>query len=181
VNLVPAQYREVSVTEVPVPLEEDALRGYLVGRDVYRRTRYVIARHGAAVAERHADDLIAGERGAVPRSVQGDEGVAAALRREHRAAVEQHAEGRGVRFDEQGRVDALRHEVAPFAGVPRIFVRADVRIRPAVERAVADVGDVVGNEIVAETVAFIDRGPERAALRLECQADGIAKSAREDA
>ena len=48
VNLVPAQYREVSVTEVPVPLEEDALRGYLVGRDVYRRTRYVIARHGAA-------------------------------------------------------------------------------------------------------------------------------------
>jgi hypothetical protein len=48
VNLVPAQYREVSVTEVPVPLEEDALRWYLVGRDVYRRTRYVIARHGAA-------------------------------------------------------------------------------------------------------------------------------------
>ena len=48
VNLVPAQYREVSVAEVPVPLEEDALRGYLAGRDVYRRTRYVIARHGAA-------------------------------------------------------------------------------------------------------------------------------------
>ena len=27
-NLVPAQYREVSVAEVPVPLEEDALRAY---------------------------------------------------------------------------------------------------------------------------------------------------------
>jgi hypothetical protein len=50
VNLVPAQYREVSVTEVPVTLEEDALRGYLAGRPVYRRTRYVIARHGAASA-----------------------------------------------------------------------------------------------------------------------------------
>ena len=48
VNLVPAQYREVSVTEVPVALEEAALRGYLTGRPVYRRTRYVIARHGAA-------------------------------------------------------------------------------------------------------------------------------------
>jgi hypothetical protein len=48
VNLVPAQYREVSVTEVPVALEEDALREYLTGRPVYRRTRYVIARHGAA-------------------------------------------------------------------------------------------------------------------------------------
>ena len=47
-NLVPAQYREVSVTEVPVPLEEGALRAYLAGRAVYRRTRYVIARNGAA-------------------------------------------------------------------------------------------------------------------------------------
>jgi hypothetical protein len=49
-NLVPAQYREVSVAEVPVPLDEQALRAYLTGRDVYRRTRYVIARHGAASA-----------------------------------------------------------------------------------------------------------------------------------
>jgi len=48
VNLVPAQYREVSVTEVPVPLEEGAVRGYLSGRPVYRRTRYVIARNGPA-------------------------------------------------------------------------------------------------------------------------------------
>jgi len=48
VNLVPAQYREVSVTEVPVALEENALREYLTGRAVYRRTRYVIARNGAA-------------------------------------------------------------------------------------------------------------------------------------
>jgi len=48
VNLVPAQYREVSVAEVPVPLDDDALRGYLTGRAVYRRTRYVIARNRAA-------------------------------------------------------------------------------------------------------------------------------------
>ena len=47
-NLVPAQYREVSVTEVPVPLDEGTLRAYLAGRAVYRRTRYVIARNGAA-------------------------------------------------------------------------------------------------------------------------------------
>ena len=47
-NLVPAQYREVSVAEVPVPLEPGALRGYLAGRPVYRRTRYVIARNGPA-------------------------------------------------------------------------------------------------------------------------------------
>ena len=50
VNLVPAQYREVSVAEVPVPLEEGALRAYLTGRPVYRRTRYIIARNGTASA-----------------------------------------------------------------------------------------------------------------------------------
>ncbi|HEX5304091.1 MAG TPA: hypothetical protein VFW50_44570 [Streptosporangiaceae bacterium] len=49
-NLVPAQYREVSVAEVPVPLGEQALREYLTGRDVYRRTRYIIVQHGTASA-----------------------------------------------------------------------------------------------------------------------------------
>ena len=53
VNLVPAQYRNVSVAEVPVALDEVALRAYLLGRPVYRRTRYLIARNavGCAVVE----------------------------------------------------------------------------------------------------------------------------------
>jgi hypothetical protein len=50
VNLVPAQYREVSVTEVPVELDEGTLREFLASRPVYRRTRYIIARHGTASA-----------------------------------------------------------------------------------------------------------------------------------
>jgi hypothetical protein len=49
-NLVPSQYREVSVAEVPALPEEGYLREYLTGRPVYRRTRYVIARHGPASA-----------------------------------------------------------------------------------------------------------------------------------
>jgi hypothetical protein len=50
VNLVPAQYRSVSVANVPVPLDEQGLRGFLLGRAVYRRTRYLVARHGSASA-----------------------------------------------------------------------------------------------------------------------------------
>jgi hypothetical protein len=50
VNLVPSQYRNVSVADVPVPLDEESLRGYLLGRAVYRRTRYLVARHGGASA-----------------------------------------------------------------------------------------------------------------------------------
>jgi hypothetical protein len=50
VNLVPSQYRNVSVADVPVALDEDSLRGYLLGRPVYRRTRYLVALHGGASA-----------------------------------------------------------------------------------------------------------------------------------
>ena len=49
-NLVPSQYRYVSVADVPVPLDEPSLRAHLVGRPAYRRTRYLVARHGAASA-----------------------------------------------------------------------------------------------------------------------------------
>jgi hypothetical protein len=50
VNLVPAQYRNVGVADVPVALDEAALRAYLLGRPVYRRTRYLVMRHAGACA-----------------------------------------------------------------------------------------------------------------------------------
>jgi len=49
-NLVPSQYRNVSVADVPAALDEESLRAYLLGRPVYRRTRYIVARHGEASA-----------------------------------------------------------------------------------------------------------------------------------
>jgi hypothetical protein len=50
VNLVPSQYRSVSVAEVSVALDEPSLRGYLLGRPVYRRTRYLVLRSAGATA-----------------------------------------------------------------------------------------------------------------------------------
>jgi hypothetical protein len=49
-NLVPSQYRNVSVADVPVALDEPSLRAFFVGREVYRRTRYIVARSGGACA-----------------------------------------------------------------------------------------------------------------------------------
>lgn len=49
-TLVPERYREVSVTDVDVPLEESALRALLMSRPVYRRTTYVLVRAGASAA-----------------------------------------------------------------------------------------------------------------------------------
>jgi hypothetical protein len=49
-NRIPDRYREVSVVDVDVPLEIDALRALLTSRPVYRRTRYIVARHGDSTA-----------------------------------------------------------------------------------------------------------------------------------
>ncbi len=45
-NFVPLRYRGVAVSTVPadVPLDEPSLRAHFLGRDAYRRTRFVVAR-----------------------------------------------------------------------------------------------------------------------------------------
>ena len=43
---VPDRYREVSVTDVDVPLEAGPLRALLTSRPVYRRSDHVVVRNG---------------------------------------------------------------------------------------------------------------------------------------
>jgi hypothetical protein len=50
VTRLPERYRSVSVTDVDVPLEQDALRELLTSRQVYRRTEYMVVRNGDAAA-----------------------------------------------------------------------------------------------------------------------------------
>jgi hypothetical protein len=52
-NLVPGRYRSVSVADVEVEITPRELARLLVGREAYRRTTYIVARHGthAAVLE----------------------------------------------------------------------------------------------------------------------------------
>lgn len=51
-NLVPGRYRGVSVATLPpgVELEERALRRHFLGREIYRRTRFVVARRDEQTA-----------------------------------------------------------------------------------------------------------------------------------
>jgi hypothetical protein len=49
-NLTPDRYREVSVTVVDFLLTDDAVRRYLLGREAYRRTRFVVLRSGSDTA-----------------------------------------------------------------------------------------------------------------------------------
>jgi hypothetical protein len=51
-NLVPHRYRGVAVTALPpeVGLDEESLRVHLLGREAYRRTRFVVLRSGGHAA-----------------------------------------------------------------------------------------------------------------------------------
>jgi hypothetical protein len=49
-NLVPRRYRDVSVTDLDLPLDAGSLRRALLGREAYRRTRFIVARHGGQTA-----------------------------------------------------------------------------------------------------------------------------------
>jgi hypothetical protein len=49
-NLVPGRYRDVAVATVEAPLTEEGLERHFLGREAYRRTRWVVARNGPATA-----------------------------------------------------------------------------------------------------------------------------------
>jgi hypothetical protein len=54
-NFVPGRYRGVSVATIPegVDLDLTGLRSHLLGREAYRRTRFVVARQGGRTALAH--------------------------------------------------------------------------------------------------------------------------------
>jgi hypothetical protein len=58
-NVVPGAYRGVAVTSVDCELDEPSLQRHLLGRDAYRRTRFIVVRNGprtAVVAVRKASE-----------------------------------------------------------------------------------------------------------------------------
>src|SRR4029450_13173193 len=49
-NLMPSRYREVAVTSVDLPLVPERLKERFLGREAYRRTRYIVVRGRDGVA-----------------------------------------------------------------------------------------------------------------------------------
>jgi hypothetical protein len=49
-NLMPSRYREVAVTSVDLPLVSERLKERFLGREAYRRTRYIVVRGRDGVA-----------------------------------------------------------------------------------------------------------------------------------
>src|SRR5581483_3647138 len=95
--------------------------------------------------------------------------------------VEHESQRCGMRLEQHGGNDALRDEIAAASPEPRIFMSTDVRVRPSIESAVVDFRHIVRHELVAETIALVDRRPERSCFRLERETNRIAQSAGERA
>jgi hypothetical protein len=49
-NVMPDQYRQVALANVDIELEPDALRRFFLGREAYRRTRYIVVVAGEGTA-----------------------------------------------------------------------------------------------------------------------------------
>jgi hypothetical protein len=49
-NVVPGAYRGVAVTSVEFDLDEESLRRHFIGREAYRRTRFIVVRSGLQTA-----------------------------------------------------------------------------------------------------------------------------------
>src|ERR1700676_96425 len=65
------------------------------------------------------------------------------------------------------------------AFMTRILRAADIPPGPAIEAALFDMGDVIGNEIIAQAVTLVDRTPQLARLGIDRQAAaGIANPIR---
>src|SRR5678816_3931843 len=86
----------------------------------------VLAARLSALVQRHADHFVASARGAVPGAVLGRENVAAIIGGKLRAVVERQLQGRAMRLQQNIRDDDFAHEVAAFARMAWILMRADV-------------------------------------------------------
>ena len=131
--------------------------------------------------ERHEDDLVATVRLAVPGAVLADEGALLKRRRQAVALGEDEAKRCGVRAERVVRHDRLLDQVRALRLHPVIHMIAVVAVGPAVEAAVLDRGQVVGHEIAAELVAFVDDRPQHAGLGLPRHAVGVAQAGGEHA
>ncbi len=94
-------------------------------------------RRSACRPSSRAHDLVAGERRAIPRAVQGDEGVAFVVGGKLIRRIEGDAERRRMRLNENvGHRDAFR-EIRPLVLVARVLMVAEIIPGPAIEGALA--------------------------------------------
>jgi hypothetical protein len=200
-NVVPGAYRGVSLARVGIRLDgpagADAVRGYLLGREVYRRTRFIVIRDdagGTAVVrvEKRSErplfspvvevDLLAGpDECAYVVAPEADTAVPSALAR---VAAERAPTSRAVIV--QGRYEHVNFIIDPAPlrlRVQEITPPEPAKLLDQVERLLAVAEDLPPMLPVADTVSFADLAMSAPASRylLPCRGSGVAVAGAETA
>src|ERR1700728_4523525 len=110
----------------------------------------------------------------------GGKAVAAVFRRECGAVVECQPERSRVRLDQDVGNGDLVLQVRPLARMMRIFVVADIEPRPPIARDFPHAGDVVGDKVVAESVALVSRTISVGSCWMNSKPDAIADAGGKD-
>src|SRR4030095_7312362 len=163
----------VGAQQLPVGHHEHVGRAAGRGAALEPARGKALVGRSASVFDLHERHAVADRRGAISRSVLGDEDAAAVFLGEHPAGVEPHADGRDVRAELSGRWRELA------ARTPGVVLRVADAVAVAERKAQAradprQVIQLIGGVIVAEPVATVVGEPQIAARRIEVEADAIA-------
>src|SRR5438874_3210058 len=99
---------------------------------------------------------------------------------ELRTSVELQINHGDVRAQDHVRHDGLFHQVWALTFAARIFMGSDVGVGPAVEAALLNVSEIIGDQVIAEQVALLYGGPESVASGIPVNSGGVARSGGED-
>lgn len=195
-NVVPGAYRGVSVTRLEVAPDEAALTGYLLGREVYRRTRFVVALGPAGQAalahvEKQTEEPLFAPVSAVELLAGPDEtafveapGVDTAVPSELARVALAHAPGAKA-VVVQGRYQHVSFILNP--DPVRVVVQEVVPPEPAklvdqVQRLLAVAEDLPPMVVEPDLVAFADlaaQAPPADRYLLPCRGSGVRIGAAE--
>src|SRR5580698_735978 len=79
------------------------------------------------------------------------------------------------------RLNRFRDEIGPLRDDARVEVLTVITVGPAIESTVLNGRHIVGDEVRAEFIAFVDHRPERAGFWLEAEAVWVSEPTCEDA
>jgi hypothetical protein len=187
-NLVPGKYRGVAVAHVDAMLDEASLRGHFLGREAYRRTRFIVVRNGddtAIIRVRKQDaeslfaaitdveQLAAAEDCAYLHCPDVNTGVPSALA----AAAISRVPGKRAAVV-QGRYEHVNFIVAP--APVRVMVREVAPPQPPklldqAQRVLAVVENLPPMELVADVICLADLAARRPSDRylVPCRGSGF--------
>src|SRR5260370_39391522 len=109
--------------------------------------------------------------------MQSDKGAPAIFFRKHFPLIEDEAQDRGMRLNQNIAGNRLFDEIESLTFAPGIFVWAIVSIGPAVKAAIFDLSNEIRRQIVAHAIALLHRGPERPRPRKPGKPNRAARAA----